>query len=111
MFISLVETMMDKQTKIFSSIKIVIIAMVAVYFLTGCTSHKALTLMPTPILYQNSSIDPFADQTSAQKSTKTQVFYATNRVPKLSENETGYGNGLDSIIHYGLRAWNQSGFC
>jgi hypothetical protein len=51
MIISLVKTM-DKQTKIFSSIKIVIIAMVAANFLAGCTSHKALTLMPTPVLYQ-----------------------------------------------------------
>jgi len=101
MIISLVKTMMDKQTKICSSIKIIIIAMVAVYFFAGCTSRKALTLMPTPILYQNSSIDPFAHLTSAQKSTKTQVFYATNRVPNFSENETGYGNGLDSIIHLG----------
>ena len=93
--------MMDKQTKILSSDKIVIIAMLAAFLLAGCASHKTLTLMPTPVIYQNSSIDPFTHLTSAQKSTKTQVFYATNRVPKFSENETGYGNGLDSITHLG----------
>jgi esterase/lipase superfamily enzyme len=101
MIITLVKTMMDKQTKILSSDKIVIMAMLAACLFAGCTSHKTLTLMPTPVIYQNSNIDPFAHLTSAQKSTKTQVFFATNRAPKLSENRIGYGNTLDSIIHLG----------
>ena len=93
--------MMDKQTKILSSDKIVIMAMLAAYLLAGCTSHKTLTLMPTPVIYQNSSIDPFAHLTSVKKSTKTQIFYATNRVPIFSENKIDYGNRLGSIIHLG----------
>ena len=101
MIIALVKTMMDKQTKILSSDKIVIMAMLAACLFAGCTSHKTLTLMPTPVIYQNSSIDPFAHLTSAQKTIKTQVFYATNRAPKFSENRIGYGNTLDSIIHLG----------
>ncbi len=98
---SLFKTMMDKRTNILSSDKIVIMGMLAAYLLAGCTSHKTLTLMPTPVIYHNSSIDPFAHLASAQKSTKTQIFYATNRVPKFTENKVYYGNRLDSIIHLG----------
>jgi len=76
-------------------------AMLAAYSLTGCTSHKTLTLMPTPVIYQNLRIDPFAHLTSAQKDTKTQIFYATNRAPKFSKNRIGYGNKVDSIVHLG----------
>ena len=101
MVISLVKAMIGKQTKIFSSGKIVVILMFAAYLLAGCTSHKTLTLMPTPVLYQDSSIDPFAHLTSAQKTTKTQVFYATNRAPNSSGKRIDYGNTFDSILHLG----------
>jgi esterase/lipase superfamily enzyme len=101
MIISLVKPMIDNHMKILSSNKIVIVAMLLAYLLAGCSSHKTLTLMPTPVIYQNSSIDPFAHLASAQKSTKMQVFYATNRAPKFSKNGIGYGNTLDSIIHLG----------
>jgi len=101
MILTLVKTMMNKQRKSLSSYKIVIMAILAAYLLAGCTSNKTLILMPTPVIYQNSSIDPFAHLTSAQKSTKTQVFYATNRAPKFSKNRIGYGNKVDSIIHLG----------
>ena len=85
----------------FSPVNIVVLAMVAACLLAGCSSHKDLTLMPTPVIYQNSSIDPFAHLTSAKQSTKTQIFYATNRVPGSSENKIVYGNALDSMIHLG----------
>ncbi len=98
---SWVKTIMDKQMKIFFLVNIVAIAVVAVCFLAGCTSHNKLTLMPTPVIYQDSVIDPFAHLTSAQKSTKTQIFYATNRVPESSENKIVYGNSLDSTLHLG----------
>jgi len=71
------------------------------FFISGCSTHKPITLMPTPVIYQNSSIDPFAHLTPAQKRTSTQVFYATNRTPKFTEDRIGFGNTLDSIIHLG----------
>lgn len=93
--------MAGKQTKIYFSDKILIIAIFVIFLFIGCTSHKILTLMPTPVIYQNSTIDPFAHLTMAQKSTKTHIFFATNRALKASKDRIGYGNTLDSIIHLG----------
>jgi esterase/lipase superfamily enzyme len=78
-----------------------IIGIFLVSLLVGCTSNKALNLMPTPVIYQNSLIDPFAHLTPEHKSPQTHVFYATNRAPKSSNHESGYGNNLDSIVHLG----------
>ncbi len=85
----------------FSPVKIVLIALVTACLFAGCSSRKNLTLMPTPVIYQDSGVDPFAHLTPAQKSTRTQVFYATNRRPKSSEDKIVYGNTLDSKIHLG----------
>lgn len=85
----------------FSPVNIVVLAMVAACLLAGCSSHKVLTLMPTPVIYQDSGIDPFAHLTLAHQSTKTQVFYATNRVPKSLGNKIVYSNSLDSTLHLG----------
>jgi esterase/lipase superfamily enzyme len=95
------KTMTDKQLKIFCSLKTLLITMFAVYIITGCTSHKTLTLMPPPVLYQNAGIDPFAHLSPELKSTKTQVFYATNRAPAFSKNKTSYGNRMDATLHFG----------
>jgi len=57
--------------------------------------------MPTPVLYQSSSIDPFAHLSPEQRSLHMQIFYATNRFPKFTGDEIVYGNTVDSIIHLG----------
>lgn len=69
--------------------------------LLGCSSSKTLNLMPTPVIYQNSQVDPFAHLPPEHKSPQTHVFYATNRAPYNSESISGYGNRLDSVIHLG----------
>ena len=61
----------------FFSYAILIIGMLLASSLVGCTSNKALNLMPTPVIYQNSQIDPFAHLTPELKSPQTHVFYAT----------------------------------
>ena len=71
------------------------------FSLVGCTSKKALHLMPTPVLYQNSQIDPFAHLTPEHKSPQTHVYYATNRAPTPSGTGSGYGNKVDSVVHLG----------
>ena len=81
--------------------QIILLTLAVACLCAGCSSHKNLTLMPTPVLYQNSTVDPFAHLTAAQKSTRTKVFYATNRVPKCSKDKIVYGNSLDSTIHLG----------
>jgi len=71
--------------------------------LAGCTSHQTsiLTLMPPPVIYQNSAIDPFAHLSAEQKSTETRIFYATNRTPVSSTGDVVYGNRPDSGLHLG----------
>jgi esterase/lipase superfamily enzyme len=80
---------------------LLIISLLIVSFFAGCTSQKTMMLMPTPVLYQNSSIDPFAHLSPEERSIHTQVFYATNRFPKFKGDEIVYGNTVDSIIHLG----------
>jgi len=75
--------------------------LLATCLLFSCSTQKTLTLMPTPVIYQNAVIDPFAHLTKEDKSTCVHVFYATNRAPRLSEGGISYGNGIDSSIHLG----------
>jgi esterase/lipase superfamily enzyme len=93
--------MKDKRTEKFTMSTILVLVILTAFFMTGCSGHKPLTLMPTPIIYQKSGIDPFAHLTPAQKNTTTQVFYATNRTPDFIGDKTGYGNTVDSNIHLG----------
>ena len=78
------------------------LSLIVASVLPGCTSHKTTTMMPTPIIYHNSAIDPFAHLAETQKTTKTKVFYATNRAPELESIEQRYGNSVDSVVHLGV---------
>lgn len=78
-----------------------LIVVLIFFLLSGCASHKELTLMPTPVLYHNSTIDPFAHLSPVHKTTTTEIFYATNRVPTYNASDTRYKNQIDSTIHFG----------
>jgi len=90
---------MHKAIKFLSSIPS--LALIVIGVLSGCASHTSSTMMPSPVIYRSASIDPFKHLTKTQKSTKTRVFYATNRTPKTESNNLKYGNSLDSEIHLG----------
>ena len=77
-------------------------AIVVASVLPGCTSHKTTTMMPAPVIYQNSAIDPFAHLREMQKTTKIKIFYATNRAPESKSVEQRYGNSIDSVVHMGV---------
>ena len=85
MIIYLRKTSMEGKIKIFFLPKIFITAILATFLSAGCASQKTLTLMPTPILYQNADIDPFAHLTEELKSTETQVFMRQTDVPYLQK--------------------------
>ena len=68
--------------------------------LCGCASSKTLNLMPTPVIYQDSQVDPFAHLSPEHRSPQTHVFYATNRAP-IYPGSTDFGNELDSVVHLG----------
>ena len=70
--------------------------------LSGCaTADHRLTLMETPVIYHEATIDPFAHLDDAQKTTSAGVFYATNRNPQRSNPDQPYGNGMDTRMHLG----------
>lgn len=75
--------------------------LLALFLATGCSTPKALTLMPTPVIYQNRAVDPFAHLAPEHQNTLMHIFYATNRSARHSEKGTAYGNTLDSFLHLG----------
>ena len=82
-------------------LKYVLFALFTINILAGCASKKQLTLMPTPVIYQDSTIYPFIHLVSQHKNINSHVFYATNRAPVHSSDTKGYGNTLDSVLHLG----------
>jgi esterase/lipase superfamily enzyme len=67
----------------------------------GCAAPQTYDLMPTPILYVDSSIDPFAHLSEEHKSPRSHVYYATNRIPEESLDKTYYSNGIAPDIRFG----------
>lgn len=78
-----------------------LVGLLAIWILFGCSTQSNLTLMPKPVIYQNSKIDPFAHLPPEHQTALIHVFYATNRMPRASKNELLYGNSMDSSIHLG----------
>lgn len=74
----------------------------------GCSSSKNLTLMPSPVLYQDGSVDPFAHLDEHHRRPLTHVFYATNRKPAPKGGKRHYSNRVDSSLHLG-EAWVRMG--
>jgi esterase/lipase superfamily enzyme len=75
----------------------------AVLFLliSGCAAPTPLTLMPTPVIYYDSQVDPFKHLKPAQKKITDQVYFATNRASLRRDGILAYGNTLESKIHLG----------
>jgi esterase/lipase superfamily enzyme len=76
--------------------------------LNGC-SKPQLLLMPTPVIYTDAEVDPFRHLQRDQQSTRTEIFYATNRTPEFTKHGLEYGNSIDSTLHLGT-ASVQMGF-
>ena len=60
--------------------------------LSGCAAPDSYPLMPAPVVYQNSTIDPFAHLSDAEKTTSMPIFFATTREPQASSTAAPYGN-------------------
>jgi esterase/lipase superfamily enzyme len=82
-------------------LKYILFALFTINVLAGCASKEQLTLMPTPVIYQNSTIDPFAHLASQHKTIKSHIFYATNRALTDDSDTISYGNILDPVLHVG----------
>ncbi|MFT5728897.1 MAG: esterase/lipase superfamily enzyme [Desulforhopalus sp.] len=69
--------------------------------LAGCAAPQSYKLMPTPILYVDTSLDPFAHLSDEHKTQRPHVYYATNRIVKGSAGNLSYSNEIDTNIHFG----------
>lgn len=66
--------------------------------LSSCSSGpKPQWLMPTPVVYLDGKVDPFAHLPASEKRTDVEVFYSTNRTSKGDH----YGNRVDSVLRFG----------
>jgi esterase/lipase superfamily enzyme len=79
------------------SLLLILAASVAI----GCASTRPVTLMPTPVLYEDRIVEPFSHVAEALRTPTTQVFYATNRAHRAHDPEQPYGNGFDDELHLG----------
>lgn len=73
----------------------------ALLLLVGCGAHKPVTLMPTPVLYDEQVIEPFSHVAEPLQTPLTQVFYATNRAHREHDARRPYGNDVDDELHLG----------
>lgn len=65
--------------------------------LSACATPPPLTLMSTPVIYQDAVIDPFAHLTDDERIPDVALFYATNRQP----GDNHYGNRVSNHLHLG----------
>ncbi|SDR85216.1 Esterase/lipase superfamily enzyme [Halopseudomonas sabulinigri] len=69
--------------------------------LSACAAPQPLMLMPSPIIYQDGLIDPFAHLEETHRVPRMSIFYATNRAPEIDHDGLGYGNGITDQLHLG----------
>ena len=67
----------------------------------GCAAPQSYDLMQTPILYVDSSIDPFAHLPEELQNTRSKIFFATTREPARSGAHPPYSNRTSDTMHMG----------
>jgi esterase/lipase superfamily enzyme len=67
----------------------------------GCAAPQAYDLMQTPILYVDSSIDPFAHLPDELKNTRSTIFFATTREPAPPDAHPPYSNRTSDTLRLG----------
>lgn len=96
------EKIMRQQISIWKTIHQAFSILFILFFLNGCGMPKPEMLMSTPVLFSDSSIDPFLHLSEEDKTTETSIFYATNREPQNSTNpDLPYGNKVSNYLHFG----------
>lgn len=67
--------------------------------LSSCgTKPKTQWLMPTPVMYLDGKVEPFAHLPLECRTTEAEVFFVTNRI----RHGEGYGAGLDDQMRFGV---------
>lgn len=92
---------MRKKIKVFIYLPVMLLTLATT--IAGCAPHrKTSTMMPAPVIYNGAAIDPFAHLREEQKTTDTEVFYATNRRHEERDNGQPYSNAVDNRLHLGI---------
>ena len=68
---------------------------------SGCAAPQAYDLMQTPILYVDSSIDPFAHLPDELQNTRSKIFFATIRDPARPGAQPPYTNHTSETLRMG----------
>lgn len=69
----------------------------ALVFASCASGPKPQWLMPTPVMYLDGKVRPFAHLPASQKRTSVEVFYTTNRKPEAGH----YGNKVNTRLRFG----------
>ncbi|MEP2703660.1 MAG: alpha/beta hydrolase [Roseibium sp.] len=64
----------------------VILALICLTVLSACGGGSGIELMPSPVVYTSTDIDPFPVDTSKQTVEQTKLFYVTDREPATTQN-------------------------
>ncbi len=67
----------------------------------GCAAPQSYDLMQTPILYVDSSLDPFAHLPAEFKDPQAEIYYATNRAPAGAGSSKPYSNSISEMLRFG----------
>ena len=76
---------------------IILVALLA----CGCASKKNLSLIPAPVLYNHSNINPFVHLKNDKKTTHNTVHFATLREPAIINGSLTYSNSISDQLHLG----------
>ena len=76
-----------------------IVVAVMMCLLVGCGTK--VTLMPTPVLYQDGRVDLYKDLPADLQTSNLDVFYATDRSPKGAADNREYSNGVEQQLRLG----------
>ncbi len=84
-----------------NSVIFLFLHLLALSLLSGCAEPRSVTMMPAPVIYHDTTVDPFSHLRHDEKTTTLPVFFATNRAPLPSSSDTSYGNDMSNSLHLG----------
>lgn len=89
--------------KFFFSIILRFSIVIIAVFLSGCFESDEYVMMPTPNLYLQSQVNPFAAVPPALRSSRADILYVTDRLPEASSAVGArYGHHRSRYMSYGI---------
>lgn len=82
-----------------------LIGVIGCLVLTACgpNVYNSIELMPSPAIFADGSLDPFENVTTQNFSSRTQLFYATDRMPaREGDPQESYNNERGLVLRTGV---------